>query len=288
MESLQNTLGITLLTIGEIEITLLDLLWVVVVFVVAFLVSAAQQRGLNRLSRQWSAMNRGSVYSLGRVLHYVILVLALVIGLASLGFNFTNAALVLGALGVGIGFGLQSVAANFVSGLIILFERPVKVGDFIEFQSGVAGEVREIRMRAVRITTNDNVDILVPNVEFTNGRVVNWTMDDQTRRIRVGFGVAYGSDKELVRKVILEAAGRVPHTLSKVPGRDPQVWLVKFGESSLNFELLVWVTPDALRRPGKVQADYLWEIHGALVENGIEIPFPQRDVYLHTVDASSD
>lgn len=287
MESLRQTLDVTLLTIGEVNINLLDLVWVVVIFLAAFLVSVVLQRGLNRLAQQWPAMNRGSVYAFGRVLHYLILVFAAVVGLATLGFNFTNAAIVLGALGVGIGFGLQSVAANFVSGLIILFERPVKVGDFIEFQSGVAGEVREIRMRAVRITTNDNVDVLVPNVEFTNGRVVNWTLDDHTRRIHIAFGVAYRSDKELVRKVVLEAAERVPHTLRHMSGREPQVWLVKFGESSLDFELLVWVSSAALRRPGKVQAEYLWEIHSALVESGIEIPFPQRDVHLHTVPGDS-
>lgn len=283
MEALRERLDFTLLKVGEINITLMDAIWVVVIFVIAYIVSSMLQRGLNRLSQQWPSMNRGSIYALGRVSHYLILLVALVVGLATLGFNFTNAALVIGALGIGIGFGLQNIAANFISGLIILFERPVKVGDFIEFQSGVAGEVREIRMRAVRITTNDNIDILVPNVEFTNGRVVNWTLDDHTRRIHVPFGVAYGSDKELVRKVVLEAVEAVPHTQKHVPGHDPQVWLVNFGESALEFELLVWVTSAALRRPGKVKAEYLWAIHTALVGNGIRIPFPQRDVHLHTV-----
>ncbi len=283
MEAFRGWLDISLLDVGEINITLLDLIWVVLVFAIALMLSSVLQRGLERVSQQWPSMNRGSIYALGRVSHYVILLVALIVGLASLGFNFTNAALVLGALGIGIGFGLQNIVANFVSGLIILFERPVKVGDFIEFQSGVAGEVREIRMRAVRITTNDNIDILVPNVEFTNGRVVNWTLDDHTRRVHVPFGVAYGSDKDLVRKVVLEAVDDVPHTQKHVPGHDPQVWLVNLGDSALEFELLVWVTSAALRRPGKVKAEYLWAIHTALVENGIKIPFPQRDVHLHAV-----
>jgi small-conductance mechanosensitive channel len=135
------------------------------------------------------------------------------------------------------------MVANFFAGLIILFERHSKIGDFVELESGVAGEVREIRMRATRITTNDNIDILVPNSEFVSGCVTNWTLDEAYRRIRAPFGVAYGSDKDKVRAVVLDAAQRVPHTLAGVPGRDPQVPLVRFGDSSLDFELVVWLTP---------------------------------------------
>jgi small-conductance mechanosensitive channel len=188
-----------------------------------------------------------------------------------------------GALGVGIGFGLQPVVANFVAGLMILFEQPLKVGDFVELESGVHGEVREIRMRATRITTNDNVDILVPNSEFVNGRVTNWTLDEAHRRVRIKFGVAYGTDKELVRRVVLEAAQKVEHTLKGFPRRITQVWLVGFGDSSLDFELAVWLTPEAVVRPSAVSAAYYWAIHTALIDNGIEIPFPQRDLHLRSV-----
>jgi len=148
--------------------------------------------------------------------------------------------------------------------------------------------VREIRMRATRITTNDNIDILVPNSEFVSGRVTNWTLDEAYRRIRVPFGVAYGSDKDKVRAVILDAANRVPHTLTGIPRRDSQVLLVKFGDSSLDFELVVWLTPQAVKRPALVAAAYLWEIHTALCENNIEIPFPQRDVHFRSVLGLTD
>jgi small-conductance mechanosensitive channel len=154
------------------------------------------------------------------------------------------------------------------------------VGDFVEFSSGVRGEVREINIRYTVITTNDNIDILVPNSEFVSGLVTNWTHGDAYRRLRLPFGVAYGTDKELVRKAGLEAAAAVEHTFTGQPRRAPQVWLVGFGDSSLDFELVVWVIPEAVKRPGAVSAAYYWALETALSKYGIEIPFPQRDLHL--------
>ena len=133
---------------------------------------------------------------------------AIVIAMSTLGINLTALTVFGGALGVGIGFGLQSIFSNFISGIIILFERSVKVGDFIELQSGVTGLVKEINIRSTLITTNDNVDILVPNEEFIKAQVTNWTLRDARRRMRIGFGVAYGTDKELVKKAALEAGAQ--------------------------------------------------------------------------------
>jgi small-conductance mechanosensitive channel len=192
------------------------------------------------------------------------------------------------ALGVGIGFGLQTLISNFVAGLIILFERSLKVGDFVELESGVTGIVNEINMRSTLITTNDNIDILVPNSEFVGGRVTNWTLREAHRRIRVPFGVAYGTDKEQVKKAALEAADHVKWTLKGIPARLPQVWFVEFGDSSLNFELVVWLTPEAVKRPAAVQAAYLWEIETALTKYDIEIPFPQRDLHLRSMFGHKD
>ncbi len=214
--------------------------------------------------------------------HYVILAAGLIIALSSIGLDFTKFALFASALGVGLGFGLQNLVSNFVAGLIVLFERSLNVGDFVELESGVAGEVREINMRSTLITTNDNVDILVPNSEFVGGRVTNWTLREVFRRIHIPFGVAYGTNKERVREVVLEASERVPWTLRGQPRRQPQVWFVGFGDSSLDFELVVWLTPEAVKRPTAVQADFLWEIETGLSESGIEIPFPQRDLHLRS------
>jgi small-conductance mechanosensitive channel len=193
----------------------------------------------------------------------------------------TSFALFGGAVGVGIGFGLQNIFSNFISGIIILLERTLKVGDFVDLQSGVRGHVREIGMRFTRITTNDEVDILVPNAEFINGRVTNWTYENRLRRMRVPFGVAYGSDKAKVREAALRAAQRVKGTVLEA-GREPDAWLVGFGDSSLNFELVVWVGPDLITRPGRTEAAYLWAIEDELRQAGIEIPFPQRDLHVRS------
>jgi small-conductance mechanosensitive channel len=187
-----------------------------------------------------------------------------------------------GAIGVGLGFGLQAIFNNFVSGLILLFDRSIKVGDFVELESGVHGVVRDIKIRATRIMTNDNLNILVPNSEFVSGRVVNWTLLETTRRLHVPFGVAYGTDKELVKRAALEAAHEVPFTLAQDGARGPQVWLVGFGESSLDFELVVWINADATKRPSAVKAAYYWALHTALVKHGVELPFPQRDLNLRS------
>jgi small-conductance mechanosensitive channel len=274
--------------VGNTPVTAAGLVRVLLILFAAWLLSRTIRGALARITARWPGMTPSSVYAFGRVLHYALIALGLAIGLSSIGVDFTNFALLLGALGVGIGFGLQSMVANFFAGLIILFERHLKIGDFVELESGVTGEVREIRMRATRITTNDNIDVLVPNSEFVSGRVINWTLDEAYRRIRVPFGVAYGSDKDKVRDVVLEAAKRVPHTLTGIHGRDPLVLLVKFGDSSLDFELVVWLTPEAVKRPTLVAAAYLWEIHSALTANNIEIPFPQRDLHFRSLLGLND
>jgi potassium-dependent mechanosensitive channel len=278
-----GVLGTPLFSIGGTPVTTGGVVRVLVTLAIAALISRALRAALARVARHWPDTHRAALYTLSRVIHYSVLTLGAVVGLSTIGVDFTNLAVLLGALGIGIGFGLQDVVANFLAGLLILFERHVRVGDFIELESGVSGEVREIRMRATRLTTPDNIDILVPNSAFIKDRVVNWTLDEADRRIHVAFGVAYGSDKEQVRAAGLEAADRVMYTLKGLPGRAPQVWLVGFGDSSLDFELIVWVTVDGVKRPNAAQAAYLWELHTALAARGIEIPFPQRDVHVRSL-----
>jgi small-conductance mechanosensitive channel len=175
------------------------------------------------------------------------------------------------------------VVKEFVSGLVLIFDRVLNVGDYVELEDGKRGLVQEIGPRAVRIRTNDNIDIVVPNSKFIDGPVVNWTLHNETRRIHIPFGVAYGSDREKVREVVLEAARSVPFTSPETEGRKSQVWLVGFGESSLNFELLVWPTIDAVKRPAAMQAAYTWAIADALECAGIEVPFAQMDVRLRSL-----
>lgn len=278
----------TLFEINEAPVTTAGLLRVLLIISIALLLSKIFRRGLGRLGQRKDGVNASSLYTLGRVIHYIVLIVGIMIGLSSIGIDLTKFALFASALGVGIGFGLQTLISNFVAGLIILFERSLKAGDFVELASGVVGEVREINMRSTLVTTNDNIDILVPNSEFMNGQVTNWTLRDTQRRIHVSFGVAYGTDKELVKKAVLEAADDVKWTLNDTKQRAPQVWFVQFGDSSLNFELVVWLKPDAVNRPGAVQAAYLWEIDTKLREYGIEVPFPQRDLHLRSVFGQKD
>jgi small-conductance mechanosensitive channel len=217
----------------------------------------------------------------GKLFKIVLFTVAVVLALGTIGIDVTALAVFTGAVGVGIGFGLQAVISNFVAGMILILERSLQVGDFVVLASGVRGEVREINIRYTVVTTNDHIDVLVPNSEFVNGAVTNWTHGGFQRRMHVPFTVAYGTDKELVRKAGLEAAASVEHT-DPTPGRQPQVWLVGFGESALNFELVVWLTPVAVKRPAAVKAAYFWALDTALAKYRIEIPFPQRDLHLRT------
>ena len=272
-----------LVELGGVSLTPAGLTGAVSVFVVAWLVSLVFRRGLERLSsRKGTRDRRAAIYTVGRIVHYLLLFVAFLVALELIGLPASRFAVFAGAIGVGLGFGLQAIFNNFISGIILLFDRSLKVGDFVELESGVHGDVSDINIRATRITTNDNIEILVPNSEFVSGRVVNWTHNDVSRRLRIPFGVAYGSDKETVKAAALEAAAAVPFTLAQDGPRRPQVWLTEFGDSSLNFDLVVWLTAEATKRPSAVKAAYNWELETALARHGLEIPFPQRDLHLRS------
>lgn len=231
------------------------------------------------LSEQFSA---ASAYTLGRIARYLLLGIGLVLVLDAAGLSFSTLALVGGGLGIGIGFGLQTLFANFVSGIVLLLDRSLKVGDFVDLQSGVRGCVVEIAIRYTRVSTNDSVDVLVPNSEFISGRVTNWTFDETNRRIHIPFSVAYGTDKDRVREAGLAAAARIDGVMMESGRRAPEVWLVGFGDSSLNFELVLWVTHRLVAAPGRTNAGILWALEDELRTRGIEIPFPQRDLHIRS------
>jgi small-conductance mechanosensitive channel len=276
-----NSIDFVLFSIGDYSLSSLKLLAFVLVVVMTYVLSKVIRQGLSRFASSENAMTNAHVYTLGRIVHYVILLLGLLFAVSLLGFDFGKLAIVAGALGIGIGLGLQNIVNNFVSGLVILFEKSLKVGDFIELNSNLFGEVIEINMRATLIRTNDNVDILVPNAELIGSMVTNWTLKENIRRFRIPFSVAYGSDKEIVKKAILEAAHAVPYTLNAT-GREPNVWMTGFGDSSLNFTLGVWVSPQQVKRPTALTSDYLWAIDDSLRKYQIEIPFPQRDLHIRS------
>jgi len=282
-DSLPDWLTQPWFTIGQTPVTFTRLVAILFALAAVWWLSKLIERGLHRLAERLDAAGApgSGAYAFSRVARYVVLVIGSAVGLTLLGFDLTSLAILGGAVGVGLGIGLQGLFGNLFAGLVILFERSIKVGDFVDLQSGVMGRVSEISMRYTRITTNDSVDIFVPNSELTGGRVINWSYGDNFRRIHVPFGVAYGSDKATVREAGIAAARAVDGTIT-VEGREPDVWLVGFGDSSLNFELVVWVSHRLLIAPGRTQARYLWEIETELAKRGIEIPFPQRDLHLRS------
>ena len=281
---LQPVLDFELVRISGLSVTVGALIAAVLVLVAALLVSALLRRMLKRYGDRHAAnANHAALNTVSRLVHYALLALGIFLALNVAGIPLGKFAIFAGAIGVGLGFGLQAIFSNFISGIILLFDRSLKVGDFVELESDIRGTVRAINIRATRITTNDNIDVLVPNSEFVSGRVVNWTHGSYNRRIRVPFGVAYGVDKELVKKAVMEAAGRVPFTLAMEGDKRPQVWLTGFGDSAVEFQLVVWLTEAAARRNAAIKAAYLWEIDTALKDYGIEIPFPQNDLNVRSL-----
>ena len=265
------------------SIALDALLEAVIILVIAVVVAIVLRWLIVRHSRRQQSTHSSTWYTLSRLVSYTVLGFGVLFAVSALGLPLSQFSIVAGAVGVGLGFGLQSLFANFISGVVLLLDKSLKVGDFVELESGVTGEVRDIKIRATLIATNDNIDILVPNSEFVNGRVVNWTHREALRRLHVPFGVAYGTDKNLVKTAALEAAAAVPFTLELEGPRRPHVWLVGFGESSLSFELVIWINAEATKNPGAVTAAYNWALHAALQAHDIEIPFPQRDMNVRTL-----
>jgi len=272
------------ISIGDTRITVAGVIGLLLIAAGAWWFARWTEYAVQRIAtgRSDGGDNYPAAYTVARLTRYTVWVIALTVGLQSLGLDLSSFALIGGALGVGIGFGLQNVVSNFISGVILLVDRSLKIGDFVELESGVRGQVMEVSLRCTRIMTNDLVDILVPNSEFVNGRVTNWTYDEFSRRLRIPFGVAYGSDKALVREAGLAAAASVPGVLQNDPRRSTDVWLVGFGDSSLNFELLVWLDLERLKRPSATQAKIYWALDDELAKRNIEIPFPQRDLHVRS------
>ena len=277
LDQYQHFSGFRLLEIGGVGVTIGGVFAAALVMVFFLIVSAVVGAALRRL-RQRAPARSATFYLVEKVSTYTLTLLGLVAALSTLGLNLASIAVFAGGLGVGVGLGLQGVVKEFVSGLVLIFDRVLNIGDYIELESGIRGMVQEIGPRATRIRSNDNIDILVPNSRLIETAVTNWTLKGDTRRFHIPFTVAYGADKDKVREAVLSAARDVPFTLPDQENRKSQVWLVGFGDSSLNFELLVWPSLEAVKRPTAMNAAYTWAIDDALRKAGVEIPFPQRDI----------
>jgi small-conductance mechanosensitive channel len=247
---------------------------VLLVFAVFWLSSfLKRQLALRVLSR--SGLDTSLQYAIAQITSYAVIMLGFLLALQNTGIDLSALTVFAGAVGVGVGFGLQNISSNFISGLIILAERPIKIGDRVEVDK-VAGQVIDIRARSTTIVTNDNITLIVPNSVFTAHTIINWSHGDQKVRFRIPVGVAYGTNLDTVREVLIEVAKRHSAALAHP---EPAVFLESFGDSSLNLELVVW-SAEMSFRPRRFRSDLNFAIEKALRERGIEIPFPQRDLHI--------
>jgi small-conductance mechanosensitive channel len=275
-----NGLGIPLAwnaPIPGVAISLLQIFLLVGLLILVFWISSRTKRFLFNRFLVHSGLDRSLQYAISQIASNIVLVVGIFVVLQNTGIHLEALTVFAGAVGVGIGFGLQNITSNFISGLVILAERPIAIGDRVEV-GGVTGQVQKIRARSTVLVTNDNITTIIPNQKFIDSPVTNWTYGDPKVRFRIPVGVAYGSDVEKVRATLIEAAAEDPHTLDDPA---PSVFFVEFGSSSLNFELVAW-SDEMSHRPRRYQSDLNFAIDKKFREAGIEIPFPQRDLNIRS------
>ena len=258
-----------------VPLSLIQIFLLIALLIAVFWISSRTKRFLFNRFLVHSGLDRALQYAISQIVSNVVLVVGIFIVLENTGIHLGALTVFAGAVGVGVGFGLQNIASNFISGLVILAERPITLGDRVEV-AGITGQVQQIRARSTVIRTNDNITMIVPNTKFIDSPVTNWTYGDPRVRFRIPVGVAYGSDIGKVREALLAAGGESPQTL-KDPA--PSVFLNKFGDNSIDFELVVW-SSEMSYRPSRYRSDLNFAIEKKFREAGIEIAFPQRDLHI--------
>ena len=265
-------------TIGKWNFTLGSILGLVLTIWVSVLLSRLVRFALESDVLPRTGLRRGVQSTISTMAYYLVLLAGLVLATSMIGIKWDTIAIVIGALGVGIGFGLQTLVNNVVSGLILMFERPINVGDTIEFGSRF-GDVLRIGLRASTVRTFDGSEVIVPNASLVSSEVVNWTLSDRNRRLEISVGVEYGTDPQKVLELLLRAA-RGHSLVMKVP--EPFAWFMGFGESSLDFVLKFWCQ---FEHAYTTRSELMTAINQSLKEAGIVIPFPQRDLHVRSLDA---
>jgi small-conductance mechanosensitive channel len=271
---LRGVLETPLFKLGEAQITLLSVLYFVLLLVLLVYISGKGKTLINRVLAS-RGVDLGVREATGTLVRYVLLFVGLLVILQTVGIDLTTLSILTGAVGLGIGFGLQNIASNFISGIIILFERPVRIGDRIAV-GDVEGDVVRIGARSTTVLTNDNIDIIIPNSKLITENVVNWTHSERKVRFRIPVTVAFSMDIRKVEVALLEAAKSVQDVLD-TPA--PGVRFIEFGENGLEFELRAWTTTLVHRR-GKFTSELNFAIYDQFKEQEIEVPNPQRDIYI--------
>jgi small-conductance mechanosensitive channel len=265
-----------LFEINRTPVTPSSIVMFVIVVMVFYVFSRLLQKALQTKVLTRFRIDKGTQYTLARVSHYVIMIIGGLLAFQFIGIDLSGLAVVVGLLSVGIGFGLQNVTSNFIAGLILLFERPIKVGDRVSV-GHTEGDVIAINMRSTTIRSLDNISIIVPNSEFVSSQVINWSHGDPKVRLVVEVGVSYNSDLENVIRTLREVADENQYVL-KYP--EPDVLLSSFGDSSWNMKLRVWLKDP--QNYYKIHSDINCGIVRKFRQNGIEIPFPQRDLHVRS------
>jgi small-conductance mechanosensitive channel len=273
---LERVFNVTLFEINKQPITVSNLIMFVLVISVFAIISRIVRKIVRSQIFPRVAIEEGTQYTLLRVTHYLVIIVGAVVAFQFIGIDLTGLAVIFGLLSVGIGFGLQNVTSNFVAGLILLFERPIKVGDRITV-GNTEGDVAEINIRSTTIRSLNNIAIIVPNSEFVSSTVINWTYGDQRVRLEIDVGVSYHSDLEKVFRCLREVAEEHWEVL-----RDPkpEVLHAGFGDSSWNMRLRAWISNP--KTHPQVRSALNCAIVRKFRENGIEIPFPQRDLHVRS------
>ena len=269
-----------LFVFNEHSISVMDILKVLLILIVGFMFAAFFKRKIMNLVQK-GKLSYASAKMISGFGYYFIALVTLLIALKSIGLDFSNLGLIAGALSIGIGFGLQTLVSNLAAGIILMFERTIRLGDYIEVSDTIRGTVNDMKMRSTTVTTNDNIDVIIPNSSFIQNNVINWTLENDIRRIHIPFSVAYGTPNEKVEKVILE---ELKHSninyVSMPPKYTTAIWMTAMGSSSVDYELIVWVRGDSTLRPAGTKSDFLKFIYKTLNKHQIEIPFPQLDLHI--------
>ena len=274
---------------GDFKVSISKFAQGVIVLIVAVIAARTLSRLIHRRIAGRTHIDPGIGYTITRLIYYLCVVLGVLYALnLAIGLNFTSVAVIVSALSLGIGFGLQYIASDIASGFILLFERPIRVGDRVTIDQD-EGDVRSINLRTTIVETNDRIAVIIPNSKLVRERVINWSYGDPRARIAIPVGVAYGSDVQLVTDTLLRAAEGVENVL---PSPTPNVQFMKFGDSSLDFRLLVWSSQP--RRHAQIISDINYRIDQLFRERKIEIPFPttefrlRRDPARDEQDAKAD
>jgi small-conductance mechanosensitive channel len=282
METLRNTLAqirqlleVPLVKLGGVPVTLWAIIQLVVLVVLLFYLSGKLRTWIVEQFLTRTRMEIGARQATGSIIRYAVVAIGFIVVLQTAGIDLTALNVLAGAVGIGLGFGLQNIVNNFISGIIILFERPIKVGDRIVV-GNVEGDVIHIGGRSTTVVTNDNITIIVPNSKFITEDVVNWSHNERKVRFRIPVSVAYGSDVHEVERLLLEVAAANPDLLEKPA---PAVRLMEFGDNGLNFELRAWSTT-LIHRRGLLTSNLNYAIYKTFNEHGVEIPFPRRDIHI--------